>query len=257
MILRSEGLGHAYHSGLGMETVLREVSFETGSGQFLSILGPSGCGKTTLLRILAGSLAPQYGCVTRLASPDDGAGGPLLIRQENSLFPWMKALDNACFGLRMQNVPKPERERVTLDLFDRFGLTGWQHAYPQQLSAGMKQRVALIRGFVSNPAVLLMDEPFAALDAQTRGALQQELQALCARWVHVGVVFVTHDVDEALLLSDRILVFSQRPGSIVDDVRVPLPRPRSNALTLEPAFLRLKARLLRSLGVDLDGRPHA
>lgn len=257
MRLRIEALNHAYHSDLGVETVLRDVSFETESDQFLSILGPSGCGKTTLLRLLAGALEPQAGCVRRMASERDGPGGALLVRQERSLFPWMNALDNACFGLRMQRVARHEREREVLELFERFGLSGWQHAYPHQLSVGMKQRVALIRGFVSRPAMLLMDEPFAALDAQTRGVLQQELQALCARWTQVGVVFVTHDVDEALLLSDRILVFSPRPGSIVADVRVGLRRPRPRTLALDSDFIDLKAHLLRSLGVAVESNARA
>ena len=253
MRLRGEGVGHEYHSGRGLEMVLRDVSFETGSGEFLSILGPSGCGKTTLLRVMAGLITPQSGRLTRTVSPSDGRGGALLVRQEHSLFPWMKALDNACFGLKMQGVPKLDRERQAMELFERFGLAGWHDAFPHQLSAGMKQRVALVGGFLSRPALLLMDEPFAALDAQTRSVLQQELLALCARWKDVGVVFVTHDVDEAVLLSDRILVLSTRPGSIVADVAVPLPRPRPRALTLDPAFIQLKAQLLPSLGVGLDG----
>jgi NitT/TauT family transport system ATP-binding protein len=233
------------------EPVLKDVSFETRSSEFLSILGPSGCGKTTLLRLLAGLIEPSSGAVQRIVSPDDGVAGPLLVRQENSLFPWMTALDNACFGLAMQGVAKPEREGRALALFERLGLGGWQNAYPHQLSVGMKQRVAVMRGFLSNPALLLMDEPFAALDAQSRMTLQQELLDLREQWGHLGVVFVTHDIEEAILLSDRILIFSQRPASIVAEIANDLSRPRSLGLAIQPEFIEIKRRVLHHLGVLL------
>ncbi len=241
--------------GNDAELVLRDISFETRTAEFLAILGPSGCGKTTLLRLLAGSLQPREGRIRFSSTP--AGGGALLVRQENSLFPWMTALDNACFGLAMHGVPRTERESKAAELFSRFGLEGKQGAYPHQLSLGMKQRVAVIRGFVSNPALLLMDEPFAALDAQTRMSLQQELLALWEQWKHVGVIFVTHDVEEAILLSDRILVFSRRPGSIVADLRVDLPRPRDASLTVDPDFVDLKRRVLQYLGVPLPVAGHA
>jgi NitT/TauT family transport system ATP-binding protein len=254
MRLIVDGVSHAYQSGPAVQPILSDISFETGSGEFLTIFGPSGCGKTTLLKLIAQALPVQTGSVLRTNTADGGAGGTLLVRQEHSLFPWMTALDNACFGLRMQGAAKAHRETQALELFERFGLSGWHDAYPHQLSAGMKQRVALIRGFISRPAMLLMDEPFSALDSQTRDTLQRELLTLWARWANVGVVFVTHDVDEALLLSDRILVLRPRPASIAADVRVPFVRPRSRAFTLDPAVIALKAQLLRCLAAGIEER---
>jgi NitT/TauT family transport system ATP-binding protein len=178
-----------------------------------------------------------------------------LVFQENSLFPWLTALENACFGLAMQAVPKAVREQKALALFERYGLAGREGAYPQQLSLGMKQRVALIRGFLSNPPLLLMDEPFAALDAQSRLMLQQDLIALWEEREHVGVVFVTHDVEEAILLSDRVVILSHRPASIVAEVAISLPRPRTPASTLEPDFIQLKRRILGHLGVSVEAVP--
>jgi NitT/TauT family transport system ATP-binding protein len=169
----------------------------------------------------------------------------------------MTALENACFGLAMQGVPVPQRERQALDLFTRYHLEGRQDAYPHQLSLGMKQRVALIRGFLSNPPMLLMDEPFAALDAQTRILLQQELLGLWEEREHVAVVFVTHDVDEAILLSDRILILSPCPATIRAEFNVPLPRPRVASLALEATFIELKREILKYFGITLEAPKHA
>ena len=252
MQLIVERLSHTYRSGQSVE-VLQDISFQTGSGHFLAIVGPSGCGKTTLLKLMAGALPVQSGAVSRRGDSNNGdSGGTLLVRQEHALFPWMTALDNACFGLKMRGVARTEREQRALELFERFGLRGFDRAFPHQLSAGMKQRVALIRAFVSRPAMLLMDEPFAALDPPTRSALHQELLTLCARWTEVGVVFVTHDVDEAIALSDRVLVFSRRPASIVADVKVPMPRPRTERLFLDPSAIALKAELLGALHAEFQ-----
>jgi NitT/TauT family transport system ATP-binding protein len=231
--------------------VLKDLSFETQTGEFLCILGPSGCGKTTLLRTIAGALKPASGGIELVPTFPEEPIRPLLVRQENALFPWMTALDNACFGLAMQGVAKPEREQRALELFERYGLAQRQDAYPSQLSLGMKQRVALIRGFLSNPSLLLMDEPFAALDAQARLLLQQELLALWESREHVSVVFVTHDVEEALLLGDRVIVLSGRPAEIVADLRISIPRPRTAAATMTAEFLRMKATVLGHLGVEL------
>ena len=256
MKLRCQEVSFSYRTAGGIEPVLREVSFETRQGEFVAIVGPSGCGKTTLLRLIAGSASPEHGRV--ILSPSNGeARKPLLIRQENSLFPWMTALDNACFGLAMQGVARAEREGLALELFRRYGLEGWHRAYPHELSLGMKQRVAVIRGFLSNPALLLMDEPFAALDAQSRMDLQQELLSLWQQWAQAGVIFVTHDVEEAVLLSDRILVFSRRPATILAEVEVDLPRPRHPAMTVEPEFICIKRRILGHLGVAAPVSQHA
>jgi NitT/TauT family transport system ATP-binding protein len=250
--LRCKDLDVSYQVKGSREGVLRNVSIETGSGEFLAILGPSGCGKTTFLRAVTGAILPDGGRIELIPCPSADRLPPLLIRQEHSLFPWLTALDNACFGLAMQGVPKRERESQALELFDRYGLRGRHGAYPHQLSLGMKQRVALIRAFLSGPQMLLMDEPFAALDAQSRLMLQQELIALWEAREHVSVIFVTHDVEEALLLSDRVVVFSERPASIVAEMFVTLPRPRTAESTLTPEFLDLKARVLKHLGVNVE-----
>jgi NitT/TauT family transport system ATP-binding protein len=227
---------------------LYDLSFEVHPGEFLSFIGPSGCGKTTLLRTIAGLVQPQEGVVERVAQQR-----VLLVFQEDSVFPWMTVLENAAFGLKMQNVDAHEREARARDLLGRFGLAGREHAYPHQLSLGMKQRVAVIRCFLSDPAVMLMDEPFAALDPQTRLALQQELLALWEQ-DHKTVIFVTHDIEEALLLSHRILVLSGPPGQIVDEVKVPFGRPRDATLTLDPRFVELKRHIWSKLGQPVLGR---
>jgi NitT/TauT family transport system ATP-binding protein len=224
---------------------LRDVSFGVHEGEFLTIIGPSGCGKTTLLRTIAGLIPPSRGSVERVAGEKI-----LLVFQEDSLFPWMTVLENAGYGLRMRGVSAEEREARARTLLARFGLEGREHAYPHELSLGMKQRVAVIRCFLSDPAVMLMDEPFAALDAQTRLMLQQELLALWEQ-DHKTVIFVTHDIEEALLLSDRIVVMDGPPGSVIEELRVPFARPRDASLTLDEEFLELKRRLWSRLGKSL------
>ncbi|HEY1342889.1 MAG TPA: ABC transporter ATP-binding protein [Bryobacteraceae bacterium] len=255
MKLRCEGLEVSYATNGSRDRVLHRISLETGPGEFLTILGPSGCGKTTFLRTVTGAIRPDRGRIQLLPEFPGESVHPLLIRQEHALFPWLTAMDNACFGLAMQRVPRPERERRAAELFVRYGLQGRERAWPHQLSLGMKQRVALIRGFLSDPPMLLMDEPFAALDVPSRLMLQQELIAQWESREHVAVIFVTHDVEEALLLSDRVLIFSGRPASVLAEIPVHLVRPRTAAVTLAPEFLELKARILEYLGVALEGAP--
>lgn len=206
----------------GQHVALKPVNLSIGVGEFVGVVGPSGCGKTSLLRVLSGAVRPSTGSLR----VNDGATlRALLVRQEDSLFSWMTALDNACFGLRMLGVPAEERERQARLLFDRFGLAGYEDVYPSELSAGMKQRVAVIAGVISRPDLLLMDEPFGALDYSMREHLQNELLEL---WPTSGaaVVFVTHDIDEAVLLCDRVYVLQGSPGEISGEVIVDLPRPR-------------------------------
>lgn len=248
MQMRCDGLCVSFTSEGQPIPALRDVSMEVRAREFLGIVGPSGCGKTTLLRALAGLVEPSAGRIDYAPSRDGGKSRVLLVFQEDGLFPWMNVLDNAAFGLEMQGVSRSERESRARELLTRYGLAGREQAYPHQLSVGMKQRVSVIRSFLSDPEVLLMDEPFAALDAQTRLTLQQELLSLWEQ-NHKTVVFVTHDVDEAILLSDRILVLSQQPGSITAEFRVPFGRPRSPESTLSEDFLVLKKRLLGMLGL--------
>ncbi len=224
---------------------LRDVSFEARSGEFLSIVGPSGCGKTTLLRTLAGLIEPQRGSVERVLT----AGlctKVLLLFQENNLFPWMTVLENAEFGLEMQGVERRERHARAREMLQRVGLAGWERFYPHQLSVGMRQRVSLIRCFLTDPGLLLMDEPFAAMDYQTRQVLHQELLDLWEQ-NHKTVIFVTHDVEEAVLLSDRVLVMSPRPGTVVAEFEIPLPRPRTAAIALDDEVLILRRQIQRAL----------
>jgi len=235
---------------------LRDLSFGSRDGEFLTLVGPSGCGKTTLLRVLAGLLAPDAGAVERVGGPGDRNSSVLLVSQEHNLFPWMTASANAAFGLEMQGVARAERETRARELLARLGCAGKERAYPRQLSMGMKQRVAVARCFLGDPAVMLMDEPFAALDCQTRMVLQQEVLDLWEQ-DRKSVVFVTHDVDEAILLSDRILVLSEGPGTVVAEYEVPLPRPRHALLELNGELWELKQRILGSLRVAAGGERFA
>lgn len=227
---------------------MRQVNLDVRWGEFAALVGPSGCGKTTLLRTIAGFLQPDSGEVQH-----DGRGRGLMVYQENSLFPWMTVMDNACIGLEILGLPRDERERKAMPLLERYGFRGRERAWPHQLSTGMKQRVAVIRSFLSDADLLLMDEPFASLDCDLRLQLQRELLEL---WEedHKTVVFVTHDVEEALLLSDRVVVLSRQPGTVIAWHDVPFERPRHPSLTLTEEFLLLKRRVRRSLG-DLVKEP--
>jgi NitT/TauT family transport system ATP-binding protein len=238
MLLRCEGINVSLGTS-NSTPVLSDISFVARHGELLTVLGPSGCGKTTLLRTIAGLVPPSRGYVRFEPAPGDRNKAALLVFQENSLFPWMTALQNAAFGLKAKGVGRAEREAAALVLLNRFGLSGYEHRYPKELSVGMKQRVAVIRCFLSDPAVMLMDEPFAALDPRTRLHLQEELLWLWER-NQKTVIFVTHDIEEAILLSDRILIMDQRPGRIVAQIAVPFERPRKASLTLTDEFLALK-----------------
>lgn len=203
---------------------LEDVSFRAQGHEIVSIVGPSGCGKSTLLRIVAGLQSPTAGRVDFEGErPRCG-----LVFQEAGVFPWMTVLDNLAFGLEMQGVPRAEREDRAMDFAVRLGLSGFLYHYPRELSVGMRQRVDIGRAFVTDAPLLLMDEPFGALDAQTRRVLQEELLSI---WQASGklVVFITHDIDEAVLLADRVIVLSGRPGTVREEIVVPLPRPRDVA----------------------------
>ena len=241
----------SFGSAKGEVCALDDLSFESREREFLALVGPSGCGKTTLLRALAGILAPERGEVLRIPSSADSNQDVLLVCQEHNLFPWMSMLDNAAFGCEMQGVPRRQREARARELLRRLGFAGREHAYPHELSLGMKQRVAVARCFLSNPAVMLMDEPFAALDCQTRLMLQQELLDLWEQ-SHKTVIFVTHDVEEAILLSDRILVLSSQPGRVVEEFPVTFARPRTTTLTMTEDFFFLKKQIAGRLGMVLE-----
>lgn len=250
------GLGVTFRSE-GTETrALDGVTFATNHGEFVSIIGASGCGKTTLLRSIAQLVRPSSGTIELIPHPADPNSDTLLVFQESSLFPWMRVLENATFGLAMRGVEREEREPEALRLLKQFGLAGRERAWPSELSLGMRQRVALIRAFLCKPALLLMDEPFAALDAQTRLELQQELLAL---WqpTSMSVIFVTHDVDEAILLSDRVMVMSPSGGKMELQLRVPLSQPRNTGDLTSPEFVAIKREVLKQLAPAKEQAMHA
>lgn len=216
---------------------LHELTLRVDAGELVTIVGPSGCGKSTFLHILGGFI-PATGGSMRIAGREVAGPGPDrgVMFQELALFPWRTVLGNVIWGLEVQGRPKAERVATAERYLDLVGLLAFKEAYPAELSGGMKQRVALARVLAFDPAVLLMDEPFGALDAQTRELMQEELQRI---WLQTGktVLFVTHDVEEAVYLGDRVVVFSARPGRIKAEVPVRFPRPRSLEVKKSQAFL--------------------
>jgi len=246
MQIRCADLAVSYSSGGRNIDALTGVTLDIAEGEFVSLVGPSGCGKTSLLRTFAGFVEPRSGTVTR--SGDTGNGSIGVVMQEDSLFPWMTAMENATFALEMAGVRRAAREDAAQPMLRRFGLAGRERAYPQDLSAGMKQRVAVARAFLSRAGLLLMDEPFGALDAMTREKLQREL---LDEWTSSRrtVLFVTHDVEEAVLLGSRILVMTPQPGTICAVFDVPFAYPRSYELTLTSDFVSLKREIHALLGV--------
>lgn len=249
--IRIEGLSYRYRRR-GREDVvaLDDVDLTVGRGEFVSVAGPSGCGKSTLLRVLAGLQKPTGG-VARINH--EHRDRPLVapVFQEYSIFPWRSVEANVRLGLDAAGVDRAEARRRSQEWIERVGLAGFEKALPGNLSGGMKQRVALARAFVVEPEILLMDEPFAALDAQLRKVLQEELLAIVREHTYT-VFFVTHNLDEAILLSDRIALMSARPGRIRRIVDVPFTRPRSAELRKDPEFGRLEEDLWADLKGDVE-----
>ncbi|GGN09659.1 ABC transporter ATP-binding protein [Halarchaeum nitratireducens] len=235
--LRAERVRKTYRSDAGDVTAVADVSLTVADREFVSVVGPSGCGKTTLLRLFAGLEAPTDG---RVLVDGDRIEGPsperAMVFQSFNLFDWRTVRGNVAFGLERRGVPEAERRERVDDWLDTVGLTDFADAYPDELSGGMRQRVGLARALAVDPDVLLMDEPFGALDAQTRAVLQSELLDL---WEdrRTTVLFVTHDIEEALLLSDRVLVMGAAPNAVTRTVNVPFERPRhGRELETTPAF---------------------
>lgn len=218
-------ISKAYNSRRGPVFALENVSFSVRQAEFVCIVGPSGCGKSTLLKILAGLMQPTSG---RLQYSGVAGSKPqnALVFQEHGLFPWLSVQDNVAFGLEAQGVPRQQRRAQARDFLDQFGLAAFAHNFPHELSVGMRQRAAIARAFLTDPELLLMDEPFSALDAQSKLVLQEELLKIWKAHQKM-VVYVTHDIEEAVLLGDRVLVMSGRPGRIVEDITIPLHRPRN------------------------------
>jgi NitT/TauT family transport system ATP-binding protein len=207
-------------------TALENINLHIEEGQFVCFVGPSGCGKTTLLNILAGLDKPTSGEVILNGQPVQETGPDrIMVFQENALFPWLKVIDNVEFGLKMAGVEKEKRHEIAMHFLDLMQLKKFAEAFTYQLSGGMKQRVAIARALVTDPEVLLMDEPFAALDSQTRDLLMVELQLIWAR-TRKTIVFVTHNIAESVCLGDRIIVFTSRPGRVKKEIVVEYRRPR-------------------------------
>lgn len=220
---------------------LGPIDLDVDDGEFLCVVGPSGCGKSTLLRVIGGLLRPSAG---EVAIQHDDPGKPLVatVFQDYSIFPWKSVAANVRFGLDLARVPRKEADARMEQVLDRLGLSAFRDAYPATLSGGMRQRVSIGRALIMEPELLLMDEPFAALDAQLRAVMQEQLLEL---WQadRRTVVFITHNLDEAILLGDRVVVMSSMPGRIVADYRVPFERPRDASLRGHPEFAAMEEEL--------------
>lgn len=236
-----------YVTARGRTVSLDNVSLDVAEGEFITLVGPSGCGKSTMLNLIGGLLEPTSGQVlvhgdqVKGPSPDRG-----VIFQQYALFPWLTALENVEFGLRLQGLKKTERREKAMHYLDLVGIADFAHALPKELSGGMKQRCAIARAYAVNPSVLLMDEPFGALDALTRVQMQDELLSTWQKERRT-IVFITHDVDEAVYLASRVVVMSPRPGRISEIIEVPLPYPRTEELRLSPEFASIRARVWRGV----------
>jgi ABC-type nitrate/sulfonate/bicarbonate transport system ATPase subunit len=250
--LAIEGVGRIF-AGVrgGAPTVaLQPTSLIVADNDFITILGPSGCGKSTLLRIVAGLDSPTTGRVlldgVPVATPGADRG---MVFQSYTLFPWLTVRENVCFGLRERGVPSTQQDSIADRWLDRVGLKGFEHHHPKQLSGGMQQRTAIARALANDPKILLLDEPFGALDNQTR-ALMQELLLSIWESDRKTVLFVTHDIEEAIFMASRVVVRSARPGRIKADVPVTLAHPRHYTVKTTPEFSELKARLTEEIRVE-------
>ncbi len=250
MDLRCSKISKVYPAVNGDVPALEDLSFTVRAHEFVCIVGPSGCGKTTLLKIVAGLLTPTSGDVTFSGAAAGSQPRTALVFQEHGLFPWMSVLENVAFGLEMRGVSRLARSGRARAFIDQVGLASFAGRYPHELSVGMRQRVGIVRAFVSDPQVLLMDEPFGSLDAQTRTVLQDELLRI---WKddRKMVIHVTHDIDEAVRLGDRVLVMTGRPGRILEDIEIPCERPREVASRTPPQVADIKWHIWKSLEDDV------
>ena len=238
---------------LGPVAVLQDVDLEVAAGEFVSIIGPSGCGKSTLLNILAGLIQPTSGRVLLDGiQPESLLGRAGHMPQRDLLMPWRTVLENTTLAMEIAGVPPRRARDAALAEFPRFGLGGFERQWPASLSGGMRQRTALLRTFLAGRELILLDEPFGALDALTRQSMQAWLLRIW-REDRKTILFVTHDVEEAVYLSDRVYVMSGRPGTMIDCLEIGLPRPRSLEMALSPEFLEAKRRLLGPLRRAMPG----
>ncbi|MCE2880539.1 MAG: ABC transporter ATP-binding protein [Comamonadaceae bacterium] len=249
--LSIENLSRVFTSPKGQTTqALTPVNFEVRENDFVTILGPSGCGKSTLLRIVAGLDRPTTGQVVLEGSPVQGPGADRgMVFQSYTLFPWLNIEQNIRFGLRERGMPEREQKERSDFFIAKVGLRGFEQHFPKQLSGGMQQRTAIARALANDPKILLLDEPFGALDNQTR-VLMQELLLGIWESAQKTVLFVTHDIDEAIFMANRVVVFSARPGRIKTELAVPFPHPRHYTIKTSPEFMTLKAQLTEEIRAE-------
>ncbi|WP_245621057.1 ABC transporter ATP-binding protein [Paraburkholderia ferrariae] len=253
-------IGVVFGTGDAQTEAVKDVTITVEPHEFVSLIGPSGCGKSSLLSIVAGFTKPTRGTALLDGVPIRKPGAERgVVFQQYSLFPWLRVRENVEFGLKMAGVSRAKREGIARTLLGLAGLLSFENHYPDQLSGGMKQRIGIVRALAANPRVLLMDEPFGALDTQTRTVMQEILTNMWQRF-RLSVMFITHDIEEAVFLSDRIYVMTARPGRIKAEIRVPLPRPRTAAMFDTPEFTGLVHRLknlireesLTAMGTELQ-----
>jgi ABC-type nitrate/sulfonate/bicarbonate transport system ATPase subunit len=250
--LRLDQVSMTFRTTNGAFQALAPVSLTISRSRFVSLIGPSGCGKSTIFNIIAGLLEPTAGRVLIDGADATGTIGRVgYMLQKDLLLPWRTVLDNVILGMEIQGVPLRRARERALPLLRRYGLSGFEHVYPNALSGGMRQRAALLRTLLFDTDIVLLDEPFGALDAQTKLHMQEWLLGL---WSDFGktVVFVTHDVEEAIYLSDEVHVMTTRPGRIVDSIQIPIPRPRQRGATLASEFIAIKERCLQLLMSEHD-----
>jgi len=247
----------AFETRSGGVRALDDVTVEIPDGHFACIVGASGCGKSTLLNIMAGLVRPTGGTIEVGDRPVEGPGEDRgMVFQSYTLFPWLRVRENIEFGPSLKGVAKDERKRIAAALLDEMGLAEFARAYPSELSGGMKQRVAIARALANDPDVLLMDEPFGALDALTRAGAQRFLTEIWEQHRRT-IVFVTHDIDESIFLGDTVFVMSPRPGRVKEIVPVDIPRPRSLDDVATTRFAELKHRILSLIFADVDADAEA
>lgn len=242
-LVELRNVGIAFGAGGGKVQAVRDVSLSVQPGEFVSLIGPSGCGKSSLLGIVAGFTKPTTGTASLNGLPIKKPGSDRgVVFQQYSLLPWLTVQKNVEFGLKMKGTPAAKRSEIALRLLGLAGLAAFSNHYPEQLSGGMKQRIGIVRALATSPEVLLMDEPFGALDTQTRTVMQELLTDMWQQ-LRISVLFVTHDIEESVFLSDRVYVMTARPGRIKAEIRTPLPRPRTSDMTSSRDFLDLVSQL--------------
>lgn len=245
-LVQIRGLGRVFETAAGPVTAIQGIDLDIRQGEFVAIVGPSGCGKTTLLRIVAGLETTTNGSIETAGLPSDRPANAMVF-QGRSVFPWLTVRENTGYGISIHGAGKSDKKRTVDRLLEMVGLTSFSRAYPHQLSEGMRQRVAIARALAVDPELLLMDEPFASLDEQTRFILQDEVLRIWGE-TRKTVVVVTHSIDEALTLADRVIVMTAHPGTVKDVVQVTLARPREQAtMRSDPEFARLFGRIWESL----------